>query len=211
MVDNLISIFESLQNGQIKPLNLFMLRDASNFLLKVYSNIYFNTIRNEYVYDIALKYMKECRYVFGSKIYEEYLKNLRKSYEEIQIYPDGYLYKRFVIGEMSNYSNLLEEVINNQVAVNFSWKMRNSITHGHIEFDGENIKFYITGKNIKIPRYNKKRKEWEKREFVNKKHIWEMIIDKGSLIKMLDELYRISGVEVCVNISKYVKRKNYLK
>lgn len=210
MVNNLINLFEGMEDGTLKPLSLFILRDAGNFLLKVYSNIFFNTYRDDYAYDVALKHGALCKFVHARKIYEEYLKQLRKSYDEIETY-NGFPYKRFVIGEMDNYSRLLDEVINNEVGLNFSWKMRNSITHGQIEFTSDDVKFYTTGKNIKIPRYNKKKKEWEKREFVNTKHIWELNINKQSLLKMLDELFRINGIEISVNISKYIKRKNYLK
>ena len=38
-----------------------------------------------------------------------------------------------------------------------------------------------------------------------------MVCTEDELLSLLDDLYEMNGVEVKVNISKYVKRKDYLK
>ena len=86
--------------------------------------------------------------------------------------------------------------------------MRNAITHNQIEFNGETVRIYVTGRDIPLKHFNSKKKEWVTKEFKNNRVIWEMIIKKEEFLRLIDQLYKLANIPTSINIAKYVKRKN---
>lgn len=211
MLRNLLELFEGFRNGNIQDLNIFTLKDSKNFLLKVYANIFFTGTLSKSADLVARNHNCEAKYVYAEKIYGEYLKVLRRSYKELEEYNGSKFSKNYILDLLNQYSKLLEEVTKEDAYNSFSWKMRNSIIHNQVEFKDGFVRFYNTGKTIKVNHFSKKSKTWEIKEFSNKRTIWEMICSTQELKNLLDELYTLSGIEINVNISKYTKRKDYLR
>lgn len=210
MVQNLLEMFENMRHGKVDSLNIFTLKESKQFLLKVYANIFFTGIDDKRAGCLAEKYGINARYVYAQKIYEEYLKALARSYKELVTYKGTPSAKKSCLYNIQIYTNLLSESANNPLN-EFSWKMRNSIVHNQIEYKDGFMKFYITGKKLKLNHFSKKNNTWGFKDFINNRIIWEMVCTEDELLSLLDDLYEMNGVEVKVNISKYVKRKDYLK
>lgn len=211
MLRNLLELFEEFKNGNIPDFNIYALKDSKNFLIKVYANIFFTGTVNKNADTIAKNHNCEARYVYADKIYGEYLKVLRRSYKELEEYNGSNFSKNYILDLLEQYSKLLEEVTEEDAYNSFSWKMRNSIIHNQVEFKDGFVRFYNTGKTIKVNHFSKKSKTWEIKEFSNKRTIWEMTCSTQDLKDLLDELFTKSGIEINVNISKYTKRKDYLR
>ena len=103
---------------------------------------------------------------------------------------------------------MLEDAIENRHDKNMFWNMRNAITHNQIEFNGETVRIYVTGRDIPLKHFNSKKKEWVTKEFKNNRVIWEMIIKKEEFLRLIDQLYKFANILTSINIAKYVKRKN---
>lgn len=211
MLQNLLELFDSFKEGKFENLNIFTLRNSKEFLLKVYANIFFTGTLYQNSGIIAKNNKIFARYVHAVNIYKEYLKVLKKSYEELEILKGSKFSKKYIYELMKQYSKLLEESLNGDAYEDFSWKMRNSIIHNQVEFKEGYVRFYTTGKTIKINRFNKKHQKWEIKEFNNNRTIWEMTCSMQELIELLDELYKEKGIEIKVNIHKYTMRKDYLR
>lgn len=85
--------------------------------------------------------------------------------------------------------------------------LRNAIIHNQVEFSGSKMRLYITGSNIHLKHYQKKKKEWVDKEFRNNRVIWEMIIDKEEFLRLMDKLYELENIQFQINISKYMRKK----
>lgn len=211
MLQNLLELFKGFKEGKLNNLNLFSLRDSKVFLEKVYANIFFTGINKKSSRINPKNYELEVKYVRAKEVYKDYLKALTRSYKELEEFNGKKISKDITLSEIELYEKLLEEVLKGDPYIDFNWKMRNSLIHNHIESNGNLIKFYITGKNLKLNHFNKKTKVWELKDFENKKVIWEMVCTNEELIRMLDEMFEENNIVISVNISKYVKRKDYLK
>jgi len=209
----LFKILDNIKKGSLTKDDLYILKDAYNYLLKTYANLYFSGLSKQYL--ITAEYLDEYKgqahFVHARNIYKDYLKVLNRSLKDLKDNNGSLSSINYTLNEIDNYLKLLDDVENNIVFKSFNWNMRNSIIHNHIDYIDDNMRFYITGKNIRLKHFSKKTKEWEIKEFINTKPIWEMIISKNNLLKMLDDLFTKSNIEINVNISKYRKRKNYLK
>jgi len=211
MLQNILELFADFREGHLKNLNLFTLRDAKEYLIKVYANIFFASVSKSKTETIVRNYPIEVKYVYAQSIYKEYLKILKRSYNELEEHHGSTFSKKYIYELLKIYSKLLEEAQVNDAYKEFAWKMRNGIIHNHIEFKDGFIRVYNIGKNIKINHYNKKTKTWELKEFQNKRIIWQMTCSIQDFISLLDELFAENSIEIDVNISKYRKRRNYLQ
>ena len=91
---------------------------------------------------------------------------------------------------------MLEDAMENHHDKNLFWNIRNAIIHNQIEFQGEMVRLYVTGRDITL------------KEFKNNRVIWEMIINKEEFLHLMDKLYEFADIPTSINISKYVRRKN---
>jgi len=209
----LLNLLEKINNDNIQEQDLFILNDAYNFLLKVYANIYFSGLNNNF--PISMDYLNSlnvnCRFVHAKNIYKEYLKVLNRSLKDLNTYGGPVGSKNHVLNEIKNYLKYLDEANMDLAYKDFNWKMRNSVVHDQVQFIDDSIRFYTTGRNIKVKVYSKKNNEWVYKDFANNKPIWEMIIDKKVFLAFLDDLFLKNNFEINVNISKYCKRSSYLK
>lgn len=201
VINNLIFLFEQIKSGNYGKLQLFFLKDSVDFLLKVYTNIFFNIFGDVDSYPVAERYGVRCANVYASKIYKEYLKLLRKNHEDVIKFKGPKFILNAVLNGMTSYSKLLDESFGD-ASLNFSWKMRNSLMHNHIEFDGENVRFFTTGSRLFIWKYNRKKETWEKKEYKNVKPLWEAVMSKANLLSMIDELFTMNGILIKFDLSE---------
>lgn len=211
ILKNLLELFKGFKEGNVHNLNIFALRDAKNFLLKVYANIFFTGSCNRDIDNLVSDYPLTVRYVHAKTIYKEYLKVLNRSYNELEKYNGSTFSKKYIYELLGHYSKLLEEAIKDNPYKDFAWKMRNSLVHNQVEFKEGFVRFYNTGRNIKINHFSKKSKTWELKEFSNSRVIWEMSCSIQELLNFLDELFTKNDIEIQVTISEYTRRKDYLR
>lgn len=210
---NILDILNSLEEGHEDKDQLYILRDAKDFLLKVYANILFSKVYLNKDYDVDLKmalqkeFSFDTHYVYAKNIYQEYLRVLNRAYEEAKEYSCDYGYIKNIVTLSAQYSKLLEEVLNNDIDKHLFWNLRNAIIHNQVEFSGSKMRLYITGSNIHLKHYQKKKKEWVDKEFRNNRVIWEMIIDKEEFLRLMDKLYELENIQFQINISKYMRKK----
>lgn len=206
----LLELLRKMEQGENYQNETFFLRDAFPFFIKVYASLCFNGISLPNLdYDYLKTYGVEASFVHAKNIYKDYLKVLNRSLMELKTYqgPTSSLY--MTLKDIEMFSSYLEDAINNNAYHYFARNMRNSVVHSQVEVYKDYIRFFTTGKNLHLLRYNKKQQKFEKQDYVNTKPIWEMIIRDTDLIALLDDLFTKSGIEIKVNISKYVKRSNY--
>ena len=214
LVMNLFEILDDAKKGIYNPERLFILRDAENFFLKVYANILFSGIYEKKDSDLELKeylydnFQFETHFVYAKNIYKDYIKAIKRCYDEVCNYNGPKEYKTYLLNLINHYTNMLEDAIENRHDKNMFWNMRNAITHNQIEFNGETVRIYVTGRDIPLKHFNSKKKEWVTKEFKNNRVIWEMIIKKEEFLRLIDQLYKLANIPTSINIAKYVKRKN---
>ena len=210
---NILDILNSLEEGVLNQDQLYILRDAIDYLLKVYANILFSKVYSNKDYDIDLKhaiqkeFLLDMHYVYAKNVYQEYLHVLNRAYMEAKEYSCDYSYIRNIASLSSQYSKLLDDVLNNDVDKHMFWNFRNAIIHNQILFSDSSVRLYITGSNIRIKHYQKKKKEWVDKEFRNKRVIWEMKVSKDEFLRLMDKMYELEGIPIKINISKFVRKK----
>ena len=210
---NILDILNSLEEGVLNQDQLYILRDAIDYLLKVYANILFSKVYSNKDYDIDLKhaiqkeFLLDMHYVYAKNVYQEYLHVLNRAYMEAKEYSCDYSYIRNIASLSSQYSKLLDDVLNNDVDKHMFWNFRNAIIHNQILFSDSLVRLYITGSNIRIKHYQKKKKEWVDKEFRNKRVIWEMKVSKDEFLRLMDKMYELEGIPIKINISKFVRKK----
>ncbi len=214
MVMNLFEILNDVKEGIYNTDQLFILRDAGNFFLKVYANILFPGIYEKKDNDLELKeylyenFDFETHFVYAKNVYKEYIRVIKRCYDEVCNYNGSKEYKTYLLSLIHHYTNMLEDAIENHHDKNLFWNIRNAITHNQIEFQGEMVRLYVTGRDITLKHFNKKKGEWVIKEFKNNRVIWEMIINKEEFLHLMDKLYEFADIPTSINISKYVRRKN---
>lgn len=198
MIAYLLDLLKEIELGEYQDISLLGINDAYDFLLKTYANIFFAGYKQgNLVYDSKLitSYGGQVRFVHAKNIYKDYIRVLKKSIAEMEQYK---IYKKFkldAIKELELYTRLLEEAVNDDAYTDLGWKMRNSLIHNHIEILGDTWRFFTTGKNLQVKHYNKKKEEWENKDFVNNRPIWEMVISKYSLLQLVDCLFWDLGID----------------
>ena len=209
----LLDLLKKIEEGkELDNKDTFKMRDTFLMLFKVYANLCFNGLSNldYFLTDEYLnKYGVKTRYVHAKNIYKEYLRVLNRSLKELKEHQGSPYSINYIIEQIEFYETKLEEALNGEINKNFSWNMRTSVVHDQVEFFKDYIRFYTTGRNIKVNHYNKKKETWEFKDFINTKPIWEMVISNDKFVDLLDDLFAKKGIEVKVNISKYIKRSNY--
>lgn len=214
LVMNLFQVLDNLNNGVCDVDTLFILRDAGDFFLKVYANILFSGIYEKQDNDLELKeylyanFQFDTHFVHAKNIYKDYIKAIKRCYDEVCNYDGPKEYKTYLLSLINHYTNMLEDVIENHHDKNLFRNIRNAITHNQVEFQGEMVRLYVTGRDIPLKHFNKKKGEWVTKEFKNNRIIWEMIIGKEEFLRLIDQLYEFANIPTSINISKYVKRKN---
>ena len=214
LVINLFQILDNLNKGVYEVDNLFILKDAGNFFLKVYANILFSGIYEKYDDDLELKqylysnFEFRTHFVHAKNIYKEYIKVIKRCYDEVCNYHVPKEYKTHLLSLINHYTNKLEDAIADRHDKNLFWNIRNAITHNQIEFQDQTVRLYVTGRDIPLKHFNKKKGEWTTKEFKNNRIIWEMIINKKEFLRLIDKLYEFADIPTFINISKYVRRKN---
>ena len=190
-----------------------IVNDSMPFLLKVYATILFSCVYNHLDYDISLKNnLKESvsfdsHYVYAKNVYKEYLRVLKRSYDEAILYCAPKDYSNYLVGLIKYYQKLLDDVLDGESDKHLFWNLRNATTHNQIEFKDGFIRFYITGKHIHLYHYHKKKKEWVPKDFSNNETIWEMKIKEEELLHLLDLLSKYQNIPTSINISKLKRRK----
>lgn len=210
MLAYLLDLLKEIESDEYKDISLLGINDAYDFLLKTYANVFFAGFKQGYlVYDpkLIISYGGQVRFVHAKNIYKEYIKVLKKSIAEMDQYK---IYKRFKLDAMKElelYTKLLEEAVAGDAYTDFGWKMRNSLIHNQIEMLGDNWRFFTTGKNLRVKHYNKKKEEWELKDFVNTRPIWEMTISKYSLLQLVDCLFLNIGVDTLSKGESRIREK----
>ncbi len=192
MLIYLLDLLQEIDKGECKNITLLAIKDAFDFLLKVYATIYFAGIRQEravYKPQLITSFGGEVRYVHANNIYKEYIKVLNRYISEIDTFGGRRESKIDALRELELYISLLEEAVRGDGYKDLGWKMRNSLIHNQIDVVGDKWRFYTTGKNLKIKRYSKKKGIWEPKVFINNRPIWEMVISKDDLLQLLDILF----------------------
>lgn len=214
MVLNIFETLNLIEQGVFDIDHLYILRDAKDFFVKVYANILFSGIYARSDQDFALKqllsekYSFDMHFVHAKNVYKDYVRAIKRALIEARDYHAPGEYQRYLAGLMHHYEHLLEDAIENKDDQSLFWNLRNALVHNQTQFDGDAIRFYITGRNIPLKHFNKKKREWVSKEFVNQQIIWEMVIKEEELLKMMDELYELAGISTSVNIAKrYMKKK----
>ena len=214
LVLNLFEALSFVEKGIYDIDHLFILKDAKDFFIKVYANILFSGIYAKSDDDLSLKqylllnYSFDIHFVHAKNVYKDYIRAIKRCLDELKIYDGPLEYQHFLSELVYHYNHLLQDAIDNKCDKSLFWNLRNAITHNQIVFDGENIKFYITGRNIHLKHFNKKKKEWTSKEFINHQLIWEMIISKDEFLKMMDRLYELAGIPISINIARLIKKRN---
>ena len=197
--------------------DIYILRDLKDYLLKVYANILFAGV---YVYAdsdgdlkkyLALNFSFDAHFVHAKNIYKDYIKAIKRSYEEVCLYKGPEEYKNYLLGLIRNYTNLLDEVLKEEDDKRLFWNIRTAIVHNQIEFLENKVRMYITGRDIHLKHYQKKKQTWVDKEFKNKRVIWEMEIDKDEFIRMMDKLYELANIPIQTNISRLVRKKEKIQ
>lgn len=212
MVTHLFQLLDEIDKEQIQDKTLVFFRDSLPFLIKAYAMLCF--IQRD-SYPLGEEELRakgaNATYVHAKNVYKEYIRVLHRSLRELRENNGPLASIQYVLEQIKIYSHYFDEASNNFVYKDFFWRLRNSIVHDQVEFQEDKIRFFTTGRNIKVRHFNKKKKEWEYKDFVNQNTIWEMIIRRQDFISLLDELFMYSNIPVSVNISKYCKRSTYLK
>ena len=76
------------------------------------------------------------------------------------------------------------------------WNIRNAVVHNQIEFSGDQVKLYITGREIPLKHFSKKKEHWETKIYKNNQVIWELVMDKEEFLGMMDEMYSMLESEL---------------
>ena len=193
-VNAIFQILDDLQNDVYHMDHLFILKDLKDFLIKVYANILFSGIYVDRDYDYDLKnylygkYFIDTHFVYAKNVYKEYIRAIQKCYNEVCLYHGPSEYKTYLLGLMKHYSKLYEEVIEEQHAKRLFLNVRNAITHNQIEFVEGQVRLSITGRDLFLKHYQKKKQEWVEKVFQNHKVIWELVMDSNLFVDLLDEL-----------------------
>ena len=203
IVINLLKILNQLDH--LSKDNLYILRDAKNFLVKVYANILFCDYpifekESNLVWELQKKYSFDIHFVHAKNVYKDYIRVFKRSYEEAVKYQAAKGYLSYLLGMMRYYNHLLEEAIDGLDDKRLFLNIRNAITHNQIEFSHDQIKLYITGRNIHLKHY--KKGSWIPKEFKNNRIIWEMIMNYEEFLQMLDELFSFRQIPTTLHLSK---------
>lgn len=210
---NLFDILDASLKDIYDPEKMLILRDAVPFLLKVYACILSSFYANR-DYDVRLKeeiveqFGMDVHFVHAKRVYKEYIKVIKRAYEEACCYGGGREWKLRLVNLLQQYTVLLDEALGNEVSKRLFWNIRTAIIHNQIEFSQSQVRLYITGSNLHLKRFSKKKSEWVFKDFKNDNVIWELIMDQEQFLVMLDYLFIREGVPIQINISKYVRRKN---
>ena len=210
----LFDVLNLIQADTYQADQFYILKDAKDFLMKVYANILFSTVYVTEDYNTELKevlfhqYHIDTHFIHARNVYKDYLRNIRRSLDEVTLYQGSQEQKTFLLGLFHHYTSLLDDAENNRHDKRIFSFIRNAVTHDQIEIGEEQVKFYINGRNIHLPHFNKKKGIWTSRDFKNNRVIWEMIINKEEFLHLMDKLYEFADIPTSINISKYVRRKN---
>lgn len=210
---NMMDILKEIDQDIYHKDHLFILRDAKDFLMKVYAYLLFSCIYVAEDYNVFLKqelqekFNMNMHFVHARNIYTDYIKQIKKSYEEICTYHGGRDEKERLLELIHQYTKLLQEASQNEVDKRLFWNLRNAFVHDQIEFEGEQVRIFITGKDIPLKHYRKKNGEWVIKTFQNHRVIWELVMKQDEFIEMLDYLYQKADILTQTNISKLIRRK----
>ena len=217
----LIKIIRDLGNVNSSRLGTFMLLLSS--IIITFGQTFVIIAIGQLLYDISfvLKNMEsislknnlkesvsfDSHYVYAKNVYKEYLRVLKRSYDEAILYCAPKDYSNYLVGLIKYYQKLLDDVLDGESDKHLFWNLRNATTHNQIEFKDGFIRFYITGKHIHLYHYHKKKKEWVPKDFSNNETIWEMKIKEEELLHLLDLLSKYQNIPTSINISKLKRRK----
>lgn len=210
---NLMDILREIDQDIYQKDHLFILRDAKEFLMKVYAYVLFSCVYVSKDYDYELKkqlqerFMMDMHFVHAKNIYSDYLKQIKRSYEEVCTYHGSREDRLRLLELVRQYTKLLDEVYNDEVDKRLFWNLRNAFVHDQIEFKENQFRFYITGKNIPLKHYHKKSGEWVSKTFQNNRVIWELVMNQDEFVHMMDYLYQSEGIQTQINISKQIRKK----
>ena len=213
IVHELLKILKNAENDIYQYDQLFILRDSTDFLLKVYANILFSSVYTNEDKNVELKnYIQNhfnliVHFEHAKNIYQKYIKVLKRSYEETKEHYAPVSYRAKLLTDYQEYMTLLEEVVHGEYDKRLFWNMRNAIIHNQIEFNDHQVRLYTTGRNINLRHFDQKRGQWVFKEFKNKQVIWEMVMEKDEFLRLLDELSELAHLPIQINISKYVRKK----
>lgn len=213
IVHELLKILKNAENDIYQYDQLFILRDSTDFLLKVYANILFSSVYTNEDKNVELKnYIQNhfnliVHFEHAKNIYQKYIKVLKRSYEETKEHYAPVSYRTKLLADYQEYMTLLEEVVHGEYDKRLFWNMRNAIIHNQIEFNDHQVRLYTTGRNINLRHFDQKRGQWVFKEFKNKQVIWEMVMEKDEFLRLLDELSELAHLPIQINISKYVRKK----
>lgn len=197
-LNGLLSFFKKYESGDVTLKDKMSFKDTYDFLVKAYANAVFSSSRFYKKSDgIIDKYNFECRYVHASNVYHDYIKVLRRYYKELLEHGGSLSDRKDVLSLIDSYNNSLLDIEEGKDPIaEFYQFMRHAIIHNHIEYIGDNIRFFVTGTNLELKHYHKKSKTWVDKEFINKQPIWEFVINKYDFLSLLDDISIARGINL---------------
>lgn len=181
---------------------VFILKDAFDFLLKVYAHILFSCLyvkedkNKEFKSYLQENFSMDMHFVHAKNVYKDYLRVIKRCYDEVVEYHGPLEYKRHLALLIKQYTQLLDDALNNRVSTHMFWNIRNAIVHNQVQFIDGKIRLYITGREIPLKHFSKKKSLWEIKTFKNNQVIWELIMNKKVFLEMLDEMYSMIDFEL---------------
>ena len=209
----ILELLDKLDNNiPLTDVEEYALKDTLEFLLNLYGYIYFleypSLEKNDEKIEPFINSIN-FKIVHAKNVWSEYIKKISKAID--CLIASNASTKRIDMWEerLRIYKLRLEKMFKGDN--NILHLMRNSLTHGLVLHDGDIITFYGEEPIITLPKINSKTGELTEYTFQNKGRTFEINIEEDTYLSLLDSLYEGRGIEISVNISKYRKRKNYLK
>lgn len=196
------SILKVLQMKKPDIDQVFILRDAGDFLLKVYAHILFSCLyakedkNRELKTHLQNNFSMVMHFVHAKNVYKDYLKVIKRCYDEVVENHGPSEYKKHLSELMKQYTQLLDDALNSRESMHMFWNIRNAVVHNQIEFSFDQVKLYITGREIPLKHFSKKKEQWETKIYKNNQVIWELVMDKEEFLRMMDEMYSMLNSEL---------------
>lgn len=194
-------LLDKIESGKvINKGEIYSFQDTEQYLLNLYGYIFFaSKIYDNYNKDIehvfnAFAPLIKYRYVHAKNVWGEYCKRINKGINALKVANEPLAHIKMWEERLKIYQSRLNRI----GSADFSLfnNFRNSLTHGLVEYAGENIIFYGQEPEIKIPKINSKTQKLIEVPFRNKDHTFEIVIDKNNYLVFLDNLYSVCNFEI---------------